>query len=98
MEYEVKILLNCLKKERQINYNIYSPIRKFKNYVALGKTSKERLQILIMCYVNNPTIEELNNWTLENLLDYIKETDDEEYYGQDMIEIRKCIKLIKECE
>lgn len=97
MENKVKMLLDCLKKKQQIEYDIYTTFEEFKNYVALGKTSKERLQILIMCYVDNPTIEELNNWTLEDLLEYIKETD-VEFYGQDMIEIRKCIKLIKECE
>ena len=50
-----------------------------------------------MCYVNNPTIEELNNWTLEQFLEYVKETDDEEFFEQDMVEIRKCIKIIEFC-
>ena len=96
MEKEIYEMLDNLKQGKQIDFNIFVGVDEYKNYVKLGRNSKERLQILIMCYVNNPKIDELNNWSLNDLLEYIKETDDEEFYEQDMIEIRKCIDLINE--
>lgn len=96
MEKEVYEMLDSLKNGEQIDFNIFVGTEEYKDYVKLGRNSKERLQILIMCYVNNPKIEELNNWSLDDLLEYIKETDDEEFYEQDMVEIRKCIDLINE--
>ena len=96
MEKEIYEMLDSLKNGKQIDFNIFVGTEEYKDYVKLGRNSKERLQILIMCYVNNPKIEELNNWSLDDLLKYIKETDDEEFYEQDMVEIRKCIDLINE--
>lgn len=96
MEKEVYEMLDSLKNGEQIDFNIFVGTEEYKDYVKLGRNSKERLQILIMCYVNNPKIEELNSWSLNDLLEYIKETDDEEFYEQDMVEIRKCIDLINE--
>ena len=96
MEKEIYEMLDNLKQGKQIDFNIFVGVDEYKNYVKLGRNSKERLQILIMCYVNNPKIDELNNWSLNDLLEYIKETDDEEFYEQDMVEIRKCIDLINE--
>lgn len=96
MEKEVYKMLDSLKNGEQIDFNIFVGTEEYKDYVKLGRNSKERLQILIMCYVNNPKVEELNNWSLDDLLEYIKETDDEEFYEQDMVEIRKCIDLINE--
>ena len=95
MEKEIYEMLDNLKNGKQTDFNIFVGVEEYKDYVKLGRNSKERLQILIMCYVNNPKIDELNNWSLNDLLEYIKETDDEEFYEQDMVEIKKCIELIE---
>lgn len=86
--------LDNLNNRIEDNFNLFVDIKEYRKYVELGRNNKEKLQILIMCYVDNPTIDELNNWSLNDLLDYIKETD-EEFYEQDMIEIKKCIELIE---
>lgn len=57
-------------------YDIEVGIEEFIDYVKQGKTPKEKLQIFIMCYVNNPSYGELANWELTDLMDYIKETDE----------------------
>lgn len=96
MEKDIYHLLDNLKNGIREDFNIYVGVEEYKDIVKLGRNRKEKLQLLIMCYVINPTIEELNNWTLEQFLKYVKETDDEEFYEQDMVEIRKCIKIIEE--
>ena len=96
MEKDIYNLLDNLKNWIREDFNIYVGVEEYKDIVKLGRNGKEKLQLLIMCYVNNPTIEELNNWTLEQFLEYVKETDDEEFFEQDMVEIRKCIKIIEE--
>ena len=95
MEKDIYNLLDNLKNGIREDFNIYVGVEEYKDIVKLGRNGKEKLQLLIMCYVNNPTIEELNNWTLEQFLEYVKETDDEEFFEQDMVEIRKCIEMIK---
>ena len=95
MEKDIYNLLDKLKNGIREDFNIYVGVEEYKDIVKLGRNGKEKLQLLIMCYVNNPTIEELNNWTLEQFLEYVKETDDEEFFEQDMVEIRKCIEMIK---
>lgn len=95
MEKDIYNLLDNLKNGIREDFNIYVSVEEYKDIVKLGRNGKEKLQLLIMCYVNNPTIEELNNWTLEQFLEYVKETDDEEFFEQDMVEIRKCIEMIK---
>ena len=96
MSEDIYEKLNILKEIENIDFNIYVGFDEYVDFVKLGRTKKERLQILIMCYVNNPTIEELKNWSLDDLLNYIKDTDDIEFYEQDMVVIRQCIKLINE--
>lgn len=96
MEKDIYNLLDNLKNGIREDFNIYVGVEEYKDIVKLGRNGKEKLQLLIMCYVNNPTIEELNNWTLEQFLEYVKETGDEEFFEQDMVEIRKCIKIIEE--
>lgn len=96
MEKDIYNLLDNLKNGIREDFNIYVGVEEYKDIVKLGRNGKEKLQLLIMCYVNNPTIEELNNWTLEQFLEYVKETDDEKFFEQDMVEIRKCIKIIEE--
>lgn len=95
MEKDIYNLLDNLKNGIREDFNIYVGVEEYKDIVKLGRNGKEKLQLLIMCYVNNPTIEELNNWTLEQFLEYVKETDDEEFFEQDMVEIRKCVEIIK---
>ena len=46
-----------------------------------------------MCYYSNPTIEELENLTLQEVVNYIKDTD--EYYNKGKKYINKCIEIIK---
>lgn len=93
MKKQVLHLLDCIKKGQEVDYNIYTGVEEFKDLVMLGQDSKERLQILIMCYVNNPTLKELNDWTLDTLIEYMQETN--EHFQEDMLEITKCIELIK---
>ena len=95
MSNDLNKKLDFLNKAENMDFNLYVGFDEFVDYVELGRTSKERLKILIMCYVNNPTIEEINNWTLEEFLNYVKDTDDIEFYEQDMVVIRKCIDLIE---
>lgn len=52
---------------------------------------KKRTQLFIRCYVDRPTEDEIENWTLQKLVDYIKETDD--MWEQDLPYIRKCYLL-----
>ena len=95
-EEKIYNMLDCIKNNIDIDFDIYTSIKEYKNYVKLGRNKKERLQILIMCYVDKPTIDELNDWSLNDLLYYIKETDDIDFYEEDMIEINKCVDLINE--
>ena len=89
-------LENIKNGVKDFDYEIYTDFSNFKNIVKLGKTYRERLQLLIMCYYYEPKLEELKNLTLEQVLDYIKETD--EQYRQDEKYVIECINLIKELE
>ena len=74
-------------------YEIETGFEDFHKYVDLGNTKKECLQIFMMCYMSNPTLEELEEWTLQDILNYIEETD--EYYKEDLEHIIKCVKIIE---
>lgn len=94
IEKEVKEKLDNIKaKKVGANYELYASIKDYTKYIKYGETYKERLQIFIMLYVYSPTLEELENWTLNKLLDYIKETNN--YYNLYEKHIDKCVKLIK---
>lgn len=97
-EEKIYNMLDCIKNNIEMDFDIFTSIKEYQNYVKLGRNKKERLQILIMCYVYKPTIKELNYWSLNDLLEYIRETDDIDFYEDDMIEIKKCIDLIDEME
>lgn len=98
MEQEVYKKLKDIESGKEVNYDLFVAIDEYKKYVKLGRNYRERLQILIMCYVDSPTLYELNNWDLAKILEYIRETDDMDFYGQDMEEITKCVKLILEMD
>ena len=68
----------------------------FPKEVSKGKTYKERKEIFWRCYAVNPKKEEIDNLSLQDMIDYIKETDT--YYKQDKKYIDKCIKLINEVD
>lgn len=89
-------LLESINNNQDIDYNILVAIDDYPRYVSLGRNQKESLQILIMCYVNNPKLEELHTWTKNDFVDYFKETDDSEYINHDMEIINKCMEIINE--
>lgn len=92
-QYVYDKLTNIKNRVEDADYEIYADFKDFSDYVELGTTPKEKLQIFIMLYVASPTLNELENWTLRHLIDYIKETD--EYYNEDLIYINDCKNLIK---
>lgn len=63
------------------NYEIQIGYDEYMDYVKIGRTPKEQLKILMMCYMANPKLEELKTWDLKQIIDYIVETDEcfEEY-------------------
>ena len=89
-------LLESINNNEERDYNILVSIKDYPKYVSLGRNQKESLQILIMCYVDNPTLKELHTWNEFDLINYIRETDDEEYINADMEIIDKCREIIKE--
>ena len=86
-------LLDNIKNKKDGNYEIITDFEQFPELVKFGRNKKEKLQVLIMCYCSNPTIEELENLTLQEVVNYIKDTD--EYYNKDKKYINKCIEIIK---
>lgn len=99
MVQEVYDNLTALKeKNENYSYEIESDFSDFIHYISIGTTPKEKLQIFIMCYVVKPKIKELEEWTLYDLLDYIKETDTE-FYEEDKEMIYECsMEIIKDTE
>lgn len=89
--------LTALKeKNENYNYEIESDFSDFIHYINIGRTAKEKLQIFIMCYVVKPKIRELEEWTLYDLINYIKETDTE-FYEEDKTMIYECsMEIIKD--
>ena len=84
--------LQYLKNEKDIDYSIIKKNKNFPTIIKIGKTRKERLQLLVMCYYHNPRLKELQNANLDNVLEYIKNTD--EYFEKDEGIISECIDLI----
>ena len=76
------------------DYEIQTSLYAFPEYVKEGKTYKERVQILIMCYMFCPDLYELETWKLDNIIDYIIETNED--YEIDKPYIDRCVELIKE--
>ena len=88
--------LQYLKNEKDIDYSIITDFKNFPTIIYIGKTRSERLQLLVMCYYHNPRLKELQNATLDNVLEYIKNTD--EYFERDEGIISKCVDLINEVQ
>ena len=63
--------------------------------MRLGYSDKDRLTILKMLYLNNCSLDDLENMSLSDLIDYIKETDD--FYDDYKIYYDDCIKAINDC-
>ena len=74
--------------------SIVVDIQDYPEIVAQGKTFKERKQLLWCCYAVYPKIGEIDKLSLEEMIDYIKETD--EFYSIDKPYIDKCVELIAE--
>ena len=66
----------------------------FPSIVAQGKTYRERKELFWRCYAVNPKKEEIDKLSLQDMIDYIKETD--EFYNEDKLYIDMCVKLIEE--
>lgn len=84
--------LKSLDNNEDIDYEVHADFSDFPRIIrSIDKNS--RLKAFMMLYMSNPKISELNSWNLDNLIDYIKETDS--YYDKDKKYIDMCISLIK---
>ena len=75
---------------------IYVSVSEFPKEIAKGKTYTERKEILWRCYASNPKKEDIDNLSLQDMIDYIKDTD--EFYEDDKKYIDECVRLIEEVE
>lgn len=75
------------------NYQIETDIEKFADLIRLGKTCKERLQILVMLYYASPTYEEIKKYDIEQVFSYIKETENIDKYRKYYVD---CLNAITE--
>ena len=73
---------------------IYVDIEKFPIVVMRGKSYNERKELLWRCYASNPKKSEVEKMSLEDMIDYIKDTDD--FWYEDYIYINSCVELINE--
>ena len=71
---------------------IYVDIEKFPIVVMRGKSYNERKELLWRCYASNPKKSEVEKMSLEDMIDYIKDTDD--FWYKDYIYINSCVELI----
>lgn len=71
---------------------IYVSVEQFPLVVMRGKSYNERKELLWRCYASNPKKSEVEKMSLENMIDYIKDTD--EFWFKDYIYINKCVELI----
>ena len=90
---KIKNNLISLENNEDINYEVEASFTDFPD-ILKEINPKDRLKGFMMLYMANPKIDELNNMTLNELIDYIRETD--EYYEEDKEYIDKCIELINE--
>ena len=73
---------------------IHCDFSDFSKEVIKGNTYDERKEILWRCYASNPTKEDLEKMTLEDIINYIRETD--EFWLDDKKYVDACVALIKE--
>lgn len=73
---------------------IYIDIEKFPRVVMRGKSYNERKELLWRCYASNPKKSEVEKMSVEDMINYIKDTDD--FWYEDYIYINSCVELINE--
>ena len=73
---------------------IYVDIEQFPRVVMRGKSYNERKELLWRCYASNPKKSEVEKMSVEDMIDYIKDTD--EFWYEDYIYINSCVELINE--
>lgn len=73
---------------------IYVDIEQFPRVVIRGKSYNERKELLWRCYASNPKKSEVEKMSVEDMIDYIKDTD--EFWYEDYIYINSCVELINE--
>lgn len=73
---------------------IHVSFEDFSKEVIKGETYEERKEILWRCYASNPKKEELSKMSLEDIIDYIRETD--EFWNFDKKYVDACVALIRE--
>jgi len=75
-------------KEIHVDFSDYT------KEVIKGKTYMERKEIFWRCYAAAPKKEEVERLSLEDMVNYIKETD--EFYEDDKKYVNACVALIEE--
>lgn len=73
---------------------IHVSFEDFSKEVIKGETYEERKEILWRCYASNPTKDDLKRMSLEDIIDYIRETD--EFWNFDKKYVDACVALIRE--
>lgn len=73
---------------------IHVDFKDFSKIVIKGQTYQDRKELLWRCYAVNPKREEVMTMTLDDIVDYIRETD--EFWNEDKKYVDACIALIKE--
>ena len=73
---------------------IYVDIKQFPIVVMRGKSYNERKELLWRCYASNPKKSEVEKMSVEDMINYIKNTD--EFWSEDYIYINSCVELINE--
>lgn len=75
---------------------IHVDFKDFSKIVIRGQSYKDRKELLWRCYAANPKKEEVINMSLDDMVNYIKETD--EFWDEDKKYVDACVALIKELE
>lgn len=73
---------------------IHCDFSDFSKQVIKGETFTERKTIFWRCYAANPKKEDIKNMTVQDMVNYIKETD--EFYEDDKKYVDACVALIYE--
>lgn len=73
---------------------IFVNVEQFPIVVMRGKSYDERKELLWRCYASNPKKSEVKKMSVQDIRDYIQETD--EFFNEDYIYIDACIMLINE--
>lgn len=90
------ILENLKDYKNNVNkdYSIFSTLNLYPRILKMFQMKDERLKALIMLYTVNANIDDLKNWKLEDLKNYIYDTVDDEYVK----EYDKLFKIIEKGE